>query len=47
MYSKNVAGKIQSETVSHEDSLPIARIKDEIRRQIEVKFDDWILPSID
>lgn len=32
------AGKIESENVSHNESLIIARIEDEIRRQIGVKY---------
>lgn len=38
-------GKIESENVSHNDSLIIARIEDEIRRQIGVKYpeNDWIV----
>lgn len=32
------AGKIESEHVTHNDSLAIARIQDEIRKQIGVKF---------
>lgn len=32
------AGKIESENVSHNESLAIARIQDEIRKQIGVKF---------
>lgn len=32
------AGKMEGDTVSHDDSLAIARIEDEIRRQIGVKF---------
>lgn len=32
------AGKIEMDAVSHKESLIIARIEDEIRRQIGVKF---------
>lgn len=32
------AGKIECETVSHSDSLTIANIQDEIRRQIGVTY---------
>lgn len=32
------AGKIENENVTHEESLVIARIQDEIRRQIGVKY---------
>lgn len=32
------AGKTQSDTVSHNESLIIARIQDEIRKQIGVQF---------
>lgn len=32
------AGKIESELISHNDSLTIARIEDEIRKQIGVKY---------
>lgn len=33
------AGKIESEFISHDESLQIARIEDEIRKQIGVKYD--------
>lgn len=32
------AGKLECETITHQDSLIISRIQDEIRRQIGVKF---------
>lgn len=32
------AGKLENEKITHEDSLQIARIQDEIRRQLGVKF---------
>lgn len=33
-----ISGMLESDVVSHEESLRIARIEDEIRRQVGVKF---------